>query len=57
MMMIVIPRLSSAQCKEIRKQAVHNVRPCQRVAMQYNLHTKTLRFRKTCHRHKGAHAS
>jgi len=38
-------------------QAVHNVDLCQKVAVLYNVRTKTLSFRKTCHYHKGPHVS
>jgi hypothetical protein len=44
--MLVILRLSSTQCKEIRKQTVHIVGLCQIVAMLYNVRTKTFSFRK-----------
>ena len=56
-MMMVILKLSRTQCKEIRKQAVHNVRLCQTVAVLYNVRTKTLCFRKSCHRQKRTHPS
>jgi hypothetical protein len=44
--MVVILRLSSTRCKEIRKQTVHIVGLCQIVAMLYNVRTKTFGFRK-----------
>jgi hypothetical protein len=54
---MVILRLSITQCKEIRAQAAHNVRLCQKVAVLYNVRIKTLIFRKSCHRQKGTLAS
>jgi hypothetical protein len=55
--MMVILILPSTQCKEIRKQAVHTVCLCQKGAMLYIVRTKTLSFRKLCHRQKGTRAS